>query len=169
MSIALTQAEQAILQGLRNSGKTQQRLARRAQIVLALAQGRSVSAIAQRLALTRPTVRKWRDRWRDAADRFVQAQREDEQPLEPLIVEVLSDARRSGKPADFTAEQITQIVALACESPEESGRPISQWTHRELAREAEKRGVVETISHRSVGRFLKRSRSQTASEPVLAQ
>jgi putative transposase len=60
-------------------------------------------------------------------------------------------------------------MALACEPPEASGRPISHWTPRELADEAIKRGIVETISERQVGRFLKSSRAQTASKPLLAQ
>ena len=55
-------------------------------------------------------------------------------------------------------DQITQIVALSCEEPQQSGRPITNWTQRELADEAEKRGIVKKISHRSVGRFLKRGR-----------
>jgi putative transposase len=60
-------------------------------------------------------------------------------------------------------------MALACEPPEASGRPISQWTPRELADEAIKRGMVETISERHVGRFLTSGRAQTASKPLLAQ
>lgn len=45
-------------------------------------------------------------------------------------------------------------MALACESPEDSGRPISHWTPRELADETIKRGIVKTISPRHLGRFL---------------
>jgi len=60
-------------------------------------------------------------------------------------------------------------MALACEPPEHSERPISHWTPRELAAEAIKRGIVETISERHVGRFLKAGRSQTTSEALLAQ
>lgn len=78
------------------------------------------------------------------------------------ISEVLSDALRPGTPAQFTLEQIVQIVALACESPQESERPVSQWTPLELATEAVNRGIVEQISPRSVGRFLKGSHPATA-------
>ena len=107
-------------------------------------------------------------RWLDAAERLNEVQNQLDEPLQPLILEVLSDAPRRGKPAEFTPEEITQIVALSCESPEQSGRPITQWTQRELADEAEKRGIVKKISHRSVGRFLKRGRSQAPSVAVLA-
>ena len=67
------------------------------------------------------------------------------------------------------SEQIVQIIAVACEPPEHSGRPISHWTVRELADEVQKRGIVATVSPRSVGRFLKRGRVAAAPEPLLAQ
>lgn len=78
------------------------------------------------------------------------------------------DEPRQGAPVKFTAEQVVQIIALACETPQACGLPISQWSAQELATQAVKRGIVETISSRSVERFLKRSRFKTSSEPVLA-
>ncbi len=45
--------------------------------------------------------------------------------------------------------------ALACEVPENSNLPLSHWDQSELARDAIRRGIVETISHGSIGRFLK--------------
>ena len=86
-----------------------------------------------------------------------------------MIEAVLTDTPRSGTPATFTAEQIVQIVAVACEPPAESGRPSSHWTPREVADEVRKRGIVETISTRSVGRFLKSGRFEAAPGGVLAQ
>ena len=80
---------------------------------------------------------------------------EDDRALQRRIVEVFSDAARSGRPTDFTAEQIIDIIAIACESPDASGRPISHWTHEEIAQEAIARGVVKDISVHSVGRFLR--------------
>ena len=77
--------------------------------------------------------------------------------------------KRSGTPATFTAEQIVQRVAVACEDPADSGRPLSHWTPREVADEVRKRGIVETISTRSVGRFLKSGRLTAASGGGLAQ
>jgi transposase len=74
--------------------------------------------------------------------------------LREAIVDVLSDAPRPGTPATFTAEQVSQIVALACEPPKLSGRPIDHWTLRELRDEAIKRKIVTDISVSQVGRFL---------------
>jgi len=45
------------------------------------------------------------------------------------------------------------MVALACESRQASGYPVSHWTPTELATESIKRGIVEQISPRSVGLF----------------
>src|SRR5499426_981433 len=79
-------------------------------------------------------------------------------------------ARRLGTTrATVSAEQWCQIMALACEPPADSQRPISHWTPRELADEARKRGLVPTISERHVGRFLKSGRPQTAPESLLAE
>src|ERR1700712_1753254 len=61
---------------------------------------------------------------------------------------------RPGAPATFTPEQICAIVALACEQPAaESDLPLSHWSRGKLARCAVERGIVERISHSSVGRF----------------
>jgi transposase len=88
----------------------------------------------------------------------------------PRAIEgLLSDRPRSGSPGKFTAEQVTQLLAIACEDPEESGRPVTHWTPRELADEAAKRGVVESISPRQVGRSLKIRRTPAAPQPLLAQ
>jgi hypothetical protein len=61
----------------------------------------------------------------------------------------------------FAAEEIVQIIAIACEKPEDAGRPISHWTARELADEALKRRIVGRISRRSGGRFLKSGELKT--------
>jgi len=74
--------------------------------------------------------------------------------LEKLIVGILTDDERCGAPPKFTPEQIARIIALACESPADSEIPVSHWTPSELAREAVKRGIVESISPRQVDRFL---------------
>lgn len=56
----------------------------------------------------------------------------------------------------FMPEEICQIMALACEDPETLDVPISHWSQSELARQAVARGIVKSISHGSVGRFLKK-------------
>jgi transposase len=80
--------------------------------------------------------------------------------LREAILDVLSDAPRPGAPATFTAEQVSQIVALACEPPKLSGRPIDHWTLRELRDEAIKRKIVTDISVSQIGRFLQQAAVQ---------
>src|SRR4051794_25271538 len=82
--------------------------------------------------------------------------------------ERLADAPRSGTPARITADQVCRIVALACETPADSARPISQWTGREVAAEVMKRGIVERISPRHAARILKIGRAEASSHPLLA-
>ncbi len=64
--------------------------------------------------------------------------------------------------------RLLQIMALACETPASSDRPVSAWTPHELADEAVKRGIVSTISARTVERFLKGERFTAPPQAVLA-
>jgi putative transposase len=153
--IVLSEEERQELLTLIRAHQTPQHLSFRAQLVLRLAAGHDTSEVARHFNTTRLTVRRWRQHWLGRRDASVR--------------ERLQDAPRPGAPGTFSAEQWCQIMALACEPPEASGRPMSHWTPRELADEAIKRGIVETISERHVGRFLKSSRAQTTSQPLLAQ
>ena len=82
---------------------------------------------------------------------------------------LLEDNPRRGAPSTFSAEQICQIVAIACQTPQTCDRPISHWTASELANETEKRGIVKRISPRQTGRFLKSVRFTAPSVSLLAQ
>jgi putative transposase len=146
-------------------------MARRVAIVLALDADPQVEATARLLGLTRRTVRHWRDCWLAAVPTLGQAHQEQatDRQLSALIEQALDDAPRPGGPATFRPEQIVGIVAVACEPPANSGRPISHWTARELADEVKHRQLVQTISPRTVGRFLKTGRTPAAPEPQLAQ
>ena len=139
--IVLKEIERDELDRLIRAHSTPQQLALRAQIILLAANGIGNRDSARRLGVTVQTVRCWRRRWGGEPDL--------------ALVDRLADAPRPGTPPTFTPEQICAILALACEPPEASGVPITHWSQSALAREAMKRGLVETISHGSVGRFLK--------------
>jgi putative transposase len=64
------------------------------------------------------------------------------------VAERLQDAPRPGTPPKFTEERHCQMAAFACEAPMKAGRPINQWTGREIAEELVKRDIVEQISPR---------------------
>ena len=80
--------------------------------------------------------------------------------LETLsLAERLQDAPRPGVKPKFTTDQRCQMAALACEAPAQAGRPISQWTGREIVDELKARGIVEQISPRHAARLLKKGGS----------
>jgi putative transposase len=170
--IELTPRQQAIIEPLARSQTKAHRLVQRASMILKMAAGANNEEAARLTNTTRITVRLWRQRWLDQAARLQQVEAEggeQQRVLAEMIEEVLMDEERSGAPPTFTPEQIVQIVAVACENPEESNRPISHWTPRELAEEAIARKIVESISSRSVERFLKSSGFTTTSGRVLAE
>jgi putative transposase len=169
--IVLTDPQRKTLEHVTRRTSSTQGLVRRARIVLAAAEGHNNEQIANRLGINRETARLWRRVWSDAAELLAAAEEEaSEKALGECVEEVLADAPRSGAPATFAPEQVVQILALACEAPREgSERPVTHWTPRELADEAVKRGIVRSISPRSVGRFLGRGGSETSQDALLAQ
>lgn len=168
-TIMLTARQRACVEQIARRQTNPQRLVRRAKLLLAMDAGANNSQIARQMHLNRGTVCLWRHRWLALTPKLAQGEGVSDKALTTMIEAVLTDTPRPGTPATFTAEQIVQIVAVACEPPEESGRPISHWTPREVADEVRKRGMVETISTRSVGRFLKSGRFEATPGGVLAQ
>ena len=147
LTIELSVEEKEGLEKIARRPGTAQYLAQRARMVRAASGGQNNAQIARAEGVSVNRVRKWRRRW-------VELQTT---PVEELSLEArLQDLPRSGSPGKFSAEQLAQIIALACEDPQASGYPVSHWTPKEVAAEAIKRGIVERISPRQVGRFLKR-------------
>lgn len=145
--VILGNKEQEELVQITHRHRSEQQQVQRARIVLAAAQGHANAQIARDLAIDVDTVRLWRDRW-------VGLQGIDFKTLS--VAERLQDAPRSGAPPKITPEQRCQIAAVACEAPSKSGRPISQWTGREIADELKARGIVEQISPRHASYLLKK-------------
>jgi transposase len=128
---------------------TGQQKAQRARIILKAAEGKNNAEIAREVNQSIDMVRLWRRRWRELAPIG----------LDDLSVEErLDDLPRPGAPSRLSADQVCQIEQMACEAPEKAGRPISQWTGREIANELVARGMVESISARHAARLLKGGR-----------
>ena len=149
-ALELSERRRAELDALTRRHTTPQQLALRARIVLAAAAGANNAQIARDLDVSLDMVRRWRERWL-----VLQPASSEELPLPDR----LTDAPRPGKPVRITAEQVCQIVALACEPPADSQRPISLGTGREIADEIKQRGIVDQISGRHAARLLKRGLS----------
>ena len=158
LELILTDVERQGLEKLVKRHNTSQQKALRGRIVLMAADGKSNREITRELEICIDTVRLWRQRWVE---------------LQPIslndlsIEDRLEDLPRPGTPSRLTADQICQIAQLACEKPEDSERPISHWTGREIADEIKRRGIVDTISPRHASRLLKKG-YPTALGPIMA-
>lgn len=147
LELNLTDIERQGLEKLVRRHNISQQKALRGRIVLMASAGKSNREIARELEICIDTVRLWRERWVE---------------LQPIslddisIEDRLEDLPRPGTPSRLTSDQICQIAQLACEKPEDSGRPISHWTGREIAGEIKRRGIVDTISPRHASRLLKK-------------
>lgn len=168
--VIITERQQDLLQTMTRSSTCPQALAQRAQMILLAFDGWDNETIADHLGGERHAVGTWRRRWAVAFQRLILIECcEKAAALPRAMEELLSDLPRPGCPGTFTAEQIAQILAVACEPPEDSGRPVTHWTPTELADEVRQRGIVTSISPRQVGRFLKYGRTPAASQPLLAE
>jgi putative transposase len=127
-----------------------QQKAQRARIILKAADGKNHAEIARELKVSIDMATLWRGRWL-----ALEAIGADDLSVE----ERLADLPRPGAPSGLRADQVCQIEQMACEAPENLGRPISQWTGREIADELVKRGIVEHISPRHAARLLKKGAS----------
>ena len=159
--LVITERQQDVLRHMAEAPTSPVRLAQRAEIILRAFKGQENQAIAAAIDLDPTAVGLWRRRWVKAWPKLVQIECiETQAAFRRALADVLSDAPRSGNPGKFTPEQVTQILALACEPPEQSGRPITHWTYKELADEATKRGIVGSISESQVGRYLREAELQ---------
>ena len=135
--ISLTASQRHRLKKMAYGHKTPYQARVRAQVVLHAARGRSNARIARETGLHLDTVRTWRGRF---AERGLPG---------------LSDRKRSGRPPSFTALQVAEVKALACQLPAETGTPLSRWSCPELAREVVARGIAGSISASTVRRWVK--------------
>src|SRR5947209_19804900 len=107
-ALSLSELERSELKRLVRGHTTAQQVALRARIILEADAGKNNSQIARELDVSVETVRAWRKRWLAfqsiaLADLSVQ--------------ERLSDVPRPGRRSQISAEQICQVIAMACEQP----------------------------------------------------
>ncbi len=163
--VFLTERLMEVLETLVNSSTTSVCISQRARIILLAYQKKLNIEIAEIVSLNPLQVGRWRKRWQTAKEHLIYIEcNESNLALRREVESLLSDKPRSGRKSRFAAEQQAAMIAIACESPEESGRPISIWTPREIADEAVKRNIVDTISPSRVRAFLKSGRFKTASK-----
>jgi transposase len=159
--VVISERQEKVLRKLSTATTVAQRLVQRASIILRAFSGAANQDIAQQVGLGRGQVGIWRRRWQDAFSKLIRIECSEGPPaLRRAIEDLLGDEPRPGCPGKFTAEQLTQLIALACEPPAKSGRPITHWTGKELAEEASARGIVDSISPSQVNRYLRQAQLQ---------
>ncbi|MFF7944692.1 helix-turn-helix domain-containing protein [Nocardia gamkensis] len=134
--VVLTAGQRSQLEAITRRSSAPMWQVLRARIVLAAAGGQPNARIARTLAITADTARKWRKRFCGNG------------------IDGLTDLPRGGRPRTFTAEQVAEVKALACEIPARTGLPLTRWSCPELARGVTARGVTDHISASTVRRIL---------------
>ena len=117
-------------------GKSSARSLTRARILLLADEGRDDEKIAEALKVSKSTVSRIRTRYCEGGLDFA-----------------LHEKARSGAPPKIDGRIEAQLTLLACSEPPD-GR--SKWTVRLLADKLVEMEVVESISHMSVQRQLKK-------------
>jgi putative transposase len=124
ISISLTEGEKGTLAMWASAGKTEQRYAQRAKVILLSAEGYPLQEVSEKSGLSRQNCTRWRMRF-----------------LEDRI-EGLKDLPREGRPSVIPPETKTKVTMLACTKPPDGS---NQWTRQSLAKAL---GLGKTTVHR---------------------
>ena len=144
--VGMTERQQDVLRVIAQSRTSPKHLVQRATIVLRALERIDNADIAGEVGMNAGDVGKWRRRWAQRWRGLILIEcMESRAEFRRAVAKALNDEPRSGNPGKFTPEQITLLLALACEPPAQSGRPITHWTVAELIDEAKQRRIVESI------------------------
>lgn len=111
--IELTDSERETLSGWARRRRSAAGLAQRSRIVLACAEGETNTAVAARVGVSLPTVRRWRGRF---AERRLDG---------------LTDEPRPGQPRKITDRQVEEVIVKTLETvPPDGG---THWSTRQMA------------------------------------
>lgn len=76
--------------------------------------------------------------------------------FEQLGVEAIQQLQKSGAPSKITTSQITKIVELADQSPQNVGAPYGRWSLRKLSEYLVKHHIVKSIGRERLRQLLKK-------------
>jgi len=137
-TIKVPRADQRELERLLDDGRTEQRVARRGQVLLAMKNPKTiVSELCQQVQMTRIGIWYLCRRY------------------EATGLDAIYDASRSGRPRTISALERVSIEQLACSAPSGLGLEMTHWSTRSLAEIAMKRGLVSHIAHSTVSLILR--------------
>ncbi len=166
--IEITDKIRNILYKFARSRTLSVRQVQRAKIFLLCADELNNMQISIRVGLGQDSVSRWRTRFSKALPRLVEIEKKSPKDLEKEVSVVLMDEPRPGQPATYTDEQIIKILEIACRDPKEYGYEVSHWSLNQLVNAVIKEGIVESISAKTISRFLKYGENPPSSRPLLA-
>ena len=140
----------------------------RAKIFILCADGLNNLQISERVSIGQDSVSKWRTRFLNILPLLRETEGKNPGELEEQITSLLSDRARPGQPPTYTDGQIIRILEIACRNPEEYGYETSHWSLNQLVNAVVKEGIAESISAKTISRFLKYGENPPASRPLLA-
>jgi len=167
--IVLSERQEKILTELSNGTHSPLHFKIRAQIILNAAAGWSNNTIEWNMGISANKVKCWRDRYNAKQEELRQIETKTPHKLRKAIENVLSDEQRPGGPSTYSDEQVAAIIAMACEDPAKFELPFSHWTPSLLQAEVIKIGIVDSISVRQIGRFLKREGITASPKSMLVE
>lgn len=137
-TIKVSRTDQQELKRLIGDGRTQQRVVRRAQVLLAMrSQQAVVDKLCHKVQMTRVGIWYLCRRY------------------EKIGLSAIYDASRSGRPREISALERVAIEQLACSEPAGVGLEMTHWSTRSLAKIAMQQGLVSHIAHSTVSLILR--------------
>lgn len=166
--VIIPEAIRAALSKFARSRTFSARQVQRAKIILLAADGFNNMQISKQVGLGQDSVSKWRSRFIKNLPLLQEVAEKDPSNLEEAVSCFLNDCPRPGQPSHYTDEQIIRILEVACRNPEELGYEASHWSLNLLVDAVIKEGIVDSISAKTVSRFLKYGGNPPPSRPLLA-
>lgn len=166
--VIIPEAIRPVLSKFSRSRTLPARQVQRAKIILLAADGLNNMQISGQVGLGQDSVSKWRSRFVKALPLLREVAEKDPSHLEDAVTSFLDDCPRPGQPSHYTDEQIIKILEIACRDPEELGYETSHWSLNQLVSAVVKEGIVDSISAKTISRFLKYGRNPPSSRPLLA-
>lgn len=141
----------AELEKLASSGMTPIVIAQRAKILLLKDAGKSATAIADEVGVSRHTAELWIKKYRNRSEK-------------DSIKDLLSVSKGRGRKEEITGEAKTWLISVACTQPKDFGYAAETWTTKALTQHINKTAAKEgferlaTITESGVYRILDKSK-----------
>lgn len=166
-AISISDSVHSILSKFSKSRTLPARQVERAKIFLLCADGLDNLQISKNVSIGQDSVSRWRTRFLKSLPLLQDVEEKNPAQLENELTILLADCARPGQPPTYTDEQIIKIIEIACRSPEEYGYETSHWSLNQLAAVTVREGIAESISTKTISRFLKYGENPPASRPLL--